>query len=90
MSGLPLLGDFVEHGRKYSDYRSNYLSALLKMRLSLVPKGGADGGPLAPLKASPRPRHQIPGDALALVALDVDRCQVDVGERIGQCVCTVR
>jgi hypothetical protein len=39
MSELPLLRDFVDHGHKYFDYRNEYLSALLKMRLSLVPKG---------------------------------------------------
>ena len=38
MSGLPLLGDFVDHGQKYGNYRSNYLAALLEMRKSLVPE----------------------------------------------------
>jgi len=38
MSGLPLLGDFVEHGPEYSNYHHNYLAALLEMRQSLVPR----------------------------------------------------
>jgi hypothetical protein len=36
MSGLPLLGDLIRHDQKYIAYRKDYLTALLKMRQSLV------------------------------------------------------